>query len=682
MSYFSSLGSILTQVGKVVLDEVDRALEDDTENDDRLETTEDDDFDNKDNDNELDIQHVKAPAIIGVDINSSSYTEEKISGVSLLESEDDSSFAEVNLDSDMKEVNESPHQCPYPELSLSYISNNKKGLSAEKGIESEKLSEVMKANIVDDDTDDPQEELAQRKLFQSPQIFITPASDGSSIDRRRLVELEVVVSKLREENSNLHKNLKAKTNELHSLTNQVTTLEAKASENEEYILEVQDQAKETELLQLKQMHDIVSGSKERFNQEISEKDSQIEQLKSQLAEAISSMQSIQVLPTADSQSQSNQLLSDELQSLQTIIRERDNTISHLNAQLQAGNEDIRLHEKKIYTLQQRVQALESTEVEIAQERATHKLNLIEYEDRLRTAEELVWAAKAENAELIFAHEIGTKKIEILQASEDQLKSESVLLQEELSQIKSLFAAQQEQLTQQEQIRSSVVIDSASASSNDLDSVLKALSLLVINIDESFTEEINWPEQALELLSTVSDANIRSSVQSLGLYVLRLQQQLRVFKDTQSAHEVVATVAKELGLSTDSHTGENTVTELEEKLSEMTTRYIEMTALSTSWVETFEQKLAEAHAVRELLEAQLQESQARDAERLVLEQKLAEAVSKRESVEKELRDMQMREVEVQQRAVNRDALEQQLLEVQQQFAQTESTLSTVKQQLAK
>jgi hypothetical protein len=160
--------------------------------------------------------------------------------------------------------------------------------------------------------------------------------------------------------------------------------------------------------------------------------------------------------------------------------------------------------------------------------------------------------------------------------------------------------------------------------------------------------------------------------------------VQTYRDTQSAREdELATRAATEASANNASQEATIVLELESKLSEMTTKYIEMTALSTSWVETFEQKLAESQSVREQLETQLQESNSRESERVsALEQKLTEALSMRERVEKECRDLQARQVEIQQRAVGREALEQQLSAAQQQLAQAESALVTAKQQLTK
>jgi hypothetical protein len=414
MSYFSSLGSILTQVGNIVLDEVDKVL------DDQLEEG----------------KQTNVP-------DQESGPEDKSEN---LDSQIDHSLSEIDLNSVNSEIEK-----PDPDsIKFQQTSNFQFHLeeSAGKPVLSDEFGEVMSA-------DSPVDSSEHENRLLSKKLFFSPSRDKLNPFTTSIHFVDDPNQKLQETIDMLKNEIIKKDNIALDASNQIIVL---TKQNEFYQNKLQEclelnKTKEDQINLLKNECNLIRkqldtekiSSSTRINEllkgfdkQLMEKDTLIQSLMKDLNEAKHQIASrnnpLEVVNSFTHQFQEEKFDQVSLDSSKPISQDREEIIQALNSKLSEQDSHLKVKMELGQNLQQELDR-------VNQELKHCKVSLAEHVDNYKVLEDLLWKSKAENSEIINAREADTKLINNLKDTCTSAQSELKKLENTL-QLKSLAETDQ------------------------------------------------------------------------------------------------------------------------------------------------------------------------------------------------------------------------------------------------
>ena len=436
MSYFASLGSIINQVSNIVLDEVDKVLEigdNDSDNNDNNKEVEEDDENEKDEE--------------AYDLNKDRDQDNILLGDSNYIVNDNDVYTEINLDNS--------------EVSFDNITNNHNHTieeplilhsikSAEKSLDSQEISNIMLPDIdpILEPTHTnnnshityPHKQLfldspntSQRPITYSPDIspiYTAPQTtqlhthDDTILQlskhindnllvqesQSKILEMEAMIDRLINDNSNLENKIITKNKELQSLSLKNQQLQQDLLDQSNLPLASRPNAPNGSITctttNTTAVHtsDIPSSAS-------SSNDQTIVRLRQEHDEAIAALhiENERALQALESR------LNDQWTALQSqLIYEKNLEITQLQQKCESLEREVEESKRLIQELNSRpsidTNTVSSDTLSTLQLELTEARNhALDYKDRLEALEEAVWKTKAENAELIEAHEHETKR---------------------------------------------------------------------------------------------------------------------------------------------------------------------------------------------------------------------------------------------------------------------------------
>ena len=466
MSYFASLGNIINQVSNIVLDEVDKVLEigdnDSDDNDNTKEVEEDNEIEKEEG---YDLNKVRDNILL----NDNKYDDER--------AHDHDVYTEINLDNSEVSLNNNNHTVDTP-LILHSIK------SAEKSLDSQEISNIMLADIdpilepthINNNSHIiyPHKQLfldspntSQRPLTYSPDIspiYTAPKTtllhthDDTILQlskhindnllvqesQSKILELEAMIDRLINDNSNLENKIITKNKELQSLSLKNQQLQHDLLDQSNLLLA--SRANTLPYGSITGTSDITAvGAPDIPSSSSSSNDQTIARLRQEHDEAIATLhvENERALQALESK------LNNDWTALQSqLIYEKNLEITQLKQKCELFEREVEENKRLMqesnsrpsvtYTNTVSSDTLSALQLELAEA----KNHALDYKDRLEALEEAVWKSKAENAELIEAHEYDTKRCQGYQAKVTSLQAELELSHAQVAELNRTIQAQE------------------------------------------------------------------------------------------------------------------------------------------------------------------------------------------------------------------------------------------------